>query len=417
MTNKTTTKSTKVEQKNKNKLTHEQRMERARFFSTLGGVAGGAAGALVGLPPLGAAVGSLAGGVGGYFIGDGDYKMIGPMPRYNAVVNARQLPKFATSKMTNVICHREYLGDITGTTNFTNTVFPINPGQAKTFPWLSTIAQNYQEYKIHGLIFEFRSMITDYVTNGAPGTIVMGTNYNADASPFGTKAEMENTEYSASAKPTLNLLHAIECADKLNVLGNRYVRTGSLPSGQDLKFTDLGNFQVATQANPNQNLGELWVTYCVEFFKPITPEDVGGLVQASTITRNTGISSATPLGLIQASNYGTLGVTTSGTNITWNTQVGNAYIVTVFWDGPAVSYTATPSISFSNLAYAPGTNPTLYSAPSTGVTTSAVMFQLTLVATGSGSTNTSSVAFAGGTGLPSTQLWIHVTETSSQQFA
>jgi len=54
--------------------------------------------------------------------------------------------------------------------------------------------------------------VTDFVTNGAPGVVIMAANYNADAKNYTTKQEMENSEYAVSVKPTRDLIHGIECA-------------------------------------------------------------------------------------------------------------------------------------------------------------------------------------------------------------
>src|SRR5437868_8025472 len=57
------------------------------------------------------------------------------------------------------ICHREYIQNvITGTANtFNLQSFPLNPGLPQVFPWLSKIAIGFEQYKINGMIWEFRS--------------------------------------------------------------------------------------------------------------------------------------------------------------------------------------------------------------------------------------------------------------------
>jgi hypothetical protein len=48
---------------------------------------------------------------------------------------------------TVVIRHKEYLGEIRGSTTFTvQDALQINPGNARTFPWLSGVAVRFQEY-------------------------------------------------------------------------------------------------------------------------------------------------------------------------------------------------------------------------------------------------------------------------------
>ena len=55
-----------------------------------------------------------------------------------------------------VVRHREFLAEIKGTTTFTVAgSYPINPGMAQTFPWLSDIAKNFQQYRIRGMVFHY----------------------------------------------------------------------------------------------------------------------------------------------------------------------------------------------------------------------------------------------------------------------
>ncbi len=180
-------------------------------FADVGEVLGGAVGRMFNLNLSGAGR-WLGSGVGAIF-GSGDYTVAGPAPVSNTIFNSAQIPQFSSSKATNVVCHREYLGDINGYTGSAiNSSYRINPADPQTFPWLSTVAQSYTQYKIHGMIFEFKSLKTDFVLGGQIGYVAMATNYNSREQPYRTKAELENSEYSASTKPTLNLIHGIECA-------------------------------------------------------------------------------------------------------------------------------------------------------------------------------------------------------------
>jgi hypothetical protein len=318
-------------------------------FATVGQTLGSAVGGLLGSPSIGGGVGRWLGkGIGSIF-GSGDYEMVGQAPSYNVLSNGNQIPKFSSTHATNIVCHREYLGDITGTTDFVNRKFPINPGSSTTFPWLCTIAQNYQQYRIHGLIFEFRPLITDFVTAGAPGVVIMATNYNADEPLYTTKQAMENSEFAVSVKPTRDLIHAVECAPGQTPLSEMYVRPAGLASNLDLKFTDLGNFQFASQGNPNQLLGELWCSYNIEFFKPLLPNDVGGNIQTQSVCRS-GISAAAPLGTIAVSSTGDLAdfLIFSPTVFVFTAQPGNLYLVQFTWTGTVGVAYVPPNIVVTN---------------------------------------------------------------------
>lgn len=319
-------------------------------FGDVGSTVGRSIGGMFGSSSIGQGVGRWLGtGIGSIF-GSGDYQITGGTPGYNVIANGNQIPKFSTGRQTNIVCHREYLGDYAGTAGFNNNTFALNPGISSTFPWLSSVAGNYQEYKFHGLVFEFRSLITDFVATGAPGVVVMSTNYNADAPVYTTKQQMENAEYAVSVKPTVNLLHGVECAENQTILAEKYVRTGAVPAGQDLRLYDLGTFQFATQANPVQNLGELWVSYCVEFFKPILSSDVGGSVNAFHYAR-TGSTTGSPFGTGTALSSGTLSTTITPTVLTVTAgQPQQLYMVQMNFNLSVAAALTMPTLTFAGCA-------------------------------------------------------------------
>jgi hypothetical protein len=316
-------------------------------FRDTGGIIGNRVGGMFGNATIGKGIGRWLGtGIGSIF-GSGDYTLAGSQPSYNVMMNGAQIPKFSSTRQTNIVCHREYLGDILGTAAFTNTVYPLNPGIRTTFPWLSTVAANYQEYKFHGLVFEFRSLITDFVTGGSPGVVVMATNYNADAPTYTTKQQMENSEFAVATKPTTNLMHGVECADNQTILPQRYVRQGNVPTGQDLRLYDTGNFQFATSSNPVQNLGELWVSYCVEFFKPLqaTVTAVPGIGEHAV---RSGVSNVAPLGSTSTYQLGGLDVTINSVQIAIaNADPNIRYKIDVYWTGTSALSYVPPVLNFS----------------------------------------------------------------------
>lgn len=180
-----------------------------------------------------------------------------------------------TTNNSHVVHHREYIGDVYAATAFTISTYPLNPGLLRTFPWLSQQADSYEQYKFRGLVFEFKSMSSDAVLSSSAssslGTVIMSTQYNALEEPFSDKRTMENYEYANSCKPSLSMLHPIECKMSQTTVSELYVRTGLTGVG-DQRLYDLGNFSLAVQgmqgAAPNQVIGELWCSYEIEFYKP-----------------------------------------------------------------------------------------------------------------------------------------------------
>lgn len=307
-------------------------------FGDAGRIVGRTIGSMFGNGDIGSGVGKWLGtGIGSIF-GSGDYTMAGAAPSYNVLTNNTQIPKFSTGRQTNIVCHREYLGDIYGTTAFDNKLYPLNPGMSETFPWLSSVAGNYSEYRFHGLIFEFRPLTTDYANAGVPGVIVMSTNYNSDDPAYINKQQMENAEYAVSTKPTEPVIHGVECAPHLTIDPTKSVRTDALPAGKDVRNYDLGLFQLATQNNSAAvDLGELWVSYCVEFFKPQLPTTIqGGSVDHFVRSSTTGL---TALGIIQvAVPLNQLGCTLTSNVLTFPAGISGTYQVDIYHIGTAAVF-------------------------------------------------------------------------------
>lgn len=308
--------------------------KRATPFTTSGGKIGEEITQWVGMPSVGRHVGRFLGAGIGSIFGSGNYKVTGGARKYN--VFSGQIPKFANKGASNVVCHREYIGDISTTTAFTIAKYPIQPGLASGFPWLSTVANRYSEYKFHGVIYEFRSLTTDYSNSGTPGYINFATNYDADAAAYATKQQMDNSEFAVSTKPTKNLAHMIECDRKQAPFNELYVRNGTQTS---YKNYDLGNLFVATGgASSAIVVGELWVTYCVEFFKPIiSPASVQS---ASMFKYSATGGSGTNCWGTQAYASGSLSVTLNTNAFTITGLVPNVPIfVQIGWTGTSAACT------------------------------------------------------------------------------
>lgn len=175
-----------------------------------------------------------------------------------------------------VIRHREYLGDIvsSATANtFNIQSFPLNPAQKATFPWLSPIASQYEEYMVNGIIFEFKSTCSDAIAssnNLALGNVMMASQYDPLNPPFISSVQMLNYEYAQSCKVSESAMHMIECDPRQSPLTHLYTRPGTLVANADLRLYDFAAFYVASSGlqGTSINLGQLWVTYEFILFKP-----------------------------------------------------------------------------------------------------------------------------------------------------
>jgi len=223
---------------------------------------------------IGSTLGGIAGSVLGRISGMGAYRV-----RKNSITNGNP-PVFGNGEVT--LARREYIGDVSSVgAAFNLTSFEINPGLAASFPWLSQIAANYQQYEFLGLVFEFcqRSATAIASTNTALGSVILATDYNTIDTNFTNKQQMEAYEFACSGCPDQNIIHPVECDPKMNTLSELYVRTGAVPGGTDERFYDIGNFQIATVGQQaSSNIGELWVSYHIRLFKPKVATPIGAQV-------------------------------------------------------------------------------------------------------------------------------------------
>lgn len=174
-----------------------------------------------------------------------------------------------------IITNREFVRDVQGATAFTKTDFAVNPGLNITFPWLSGLAASYDEYVPKAIVFEFKSTCSDSVvaasTSLSMGSVMMAANYNPTREVFFDKRTMENTEGCVSGKPSASKVLVVDVKKASTVAGNRrYVRTGPVLETEDLRLYDPVTLSVAVANIPGDVgvIGELWVSYVYEFFKP-----------------------------------------------------------------------------------------------------------------------------------------------------
>jgi len=170
-----------------------------------------------------------------------------------------------------VIRHREYLGDVMASTVFSLTSYGLNPGDFTTFPWLSTLAQQFEEYRFRGLVFVYKPT-SGFIGGSTPslGTVMLATQYDVLDPPFSSKQIMDSYEYADAVLPTESCMHGVECDRSLTPVPTLYIRHGAAPAGSDPRLFDIGTFSIATigQQASTYSVGELWVTYDVEFLKP-----------------------------------------------------------------------------------------------------------------------------------------------------
>jgi hypothetical protein len=248
--------------KPKPKQQNRQKSHRPSVGRAVGRLIGGA----VGLPDAGAAVGGTIQRI----LGMGDYTVKG-----NSIMT-NQAPAFTSTSTGVRVSHREFVMDVGNTQNFTNRQHYINPGNPALFRWLSGMAQQFETYKFRGLVFTYKPTSGTALSssNAAMGVVVLSTEYDVLKPPFSSKQDAEAYQFTTSCVPYQSMIHPVECAPALTALPTKFVTDAMKPSDlavdDDPRLHYQGLLQVMTVgAQTNSGLiGELWVSYDVEFFTP-----------------------------------------------------------------------------------------------------------------------------------------------------
>lgn len=301
---------------------------------------GGMIGGLI-APGIGSTLGRMIGRAGqtlyNHISGSGAYTIA-----QNSLMGVSNVPSFGETVIR--IRAREYLNDVNGSIDFRNRSLVVNPGNATTFPWLSTVASQFQTYKIHGLIFEFVSTSSNALssTNTALGKVVMATSYNVSDLPFPDVKSALVSLFSNMGKPADNLVHALECKRLASPLDVLYVRSSST-TVEDPKFYDFANFQLITEGmQAVADIGGLWISYDITLSKPTLegtdatiPSQMWPLTGMSGGLFVTGGASPTPTEPSVPVIFGSTNATTSFVEVT-RPLVGSVYEVLVSAHGPAI---------------------------------------------------------------------------------
>lgn len=233
--------------------------------------------------------------------------------------------------------HKEYLGDIITSSAspgaFHVTKFVVNPGNVITFPWLASIAQQHDQYKPLGVIFEFVSTASDTTSSATLGSIVMSTQYDIKDPDPANKSDMLNRAYASEARMSQNMVHGLEC-DPGELQNDLFYTLPLNDTVDDTRFYNMANFYVATQGGNlpvSTIIGSLYVHYEYEFFKQIPFNGVpckGNLysIYSATIPAASGISITSMVPSLTHVSGRNLGITT---HVTGN----GGFIIPKYWQG------------------------------------------------------------------------------------
>lgn len=188
-------------------------------------------------------------------------------PIAHQVTRKTPAPRVANTREGCVVSHREFIADVTRTTNnFTLDSYSINPGLAGTFPWLAQVASRFESYTFDRLDFIFEPM----VATTQPGSIMMAIDFDASDTPPGNKTTLMAMQGAMRSAPWQAYRMSASAIDRRKMVPERYTRSGAPATGSDIKTLDVGNLFVSTVGTGTTTvlLGEIHVEYTVRLRTP-----------------------------------------------------------------------------------------------------------------------------------------------------
>jgi hypothetical protein len=221
-------------------------------------------------------------------------------------------------KQPTVITHRELVNpSIAGSSTFTiQQSLALQPGLSSTFPWLSTQAIQYEEYRFRRLEFEY----VPIAPTSTQGDLMLCPDYDSSNAPPLTEVvavdHMGSVVDSVWKPITINLV-----TSDMHALGPRkYVRSQAMFG--DIKTFDCGNLFLCTNNETSTAIiGKLFVSYTIELYGPTVgpPQNIPAANSVFYNTSSQAITKSTwtPIFATTTMQSNPLGITygSSGTGI------------------------------------------------------------------------------------------------------
>lgn len=278
-----------------------------------------------------------------------------PWSKSVKLVSKGQLPQFqATAGAENTvrIVYKEPLGSVLSTTGFGLSTISFNPGLS-TFSWLSSFANSFQTYKVNSLALIYTPSVSSSLSSATVaslGIVSLGSEINAYGTAPSTSSQVQQTQFSATGKPSEELVMPIEQSPKA---GGRtrttlLVRSGEVPTGANLQDYDNCVMYIATDTNgaAGVELGRLYVSYDINFYSPAIIRPGDRILYAHY--RPTTVSTNNPLGTAWTEVSDTIGLTrTSTTKMTFARGNYGVYRVSLKWIANSAATTVPLSGNFT----------------------------------------------------------------------
>jgi len=195
-------------------------------------------------------------------------------PSFSAFPRGMQKKGFGVNRQRMVVCEDENIGIITSPDSTAFNIlstYPINPGQATTFPWLSSIAKNFEKYRFQSLEFYVVPQVSQFANGGRTGEVILSCDYDAsDAAPGSYQQQADQVPHS-TAMPYQRQSLVLSPKEMHKESDAKFIRPGGLPGASDIKTYDAGNFFVGCTGLDASvfNVCSLHVRYSCELTIPV----------------------------------------------------------------------------------------------------------------------------------------------------
>jgi len=288
-----------------------------------------------------------------------------PMAMQSSSSLSRPRKQTSHGRKSDVIEETEYILDVSPTSTSFQVVnqFALNPAQAGTFPWASSIAKQYEKWYCEYVEFCYKPTVSQYASLGQTGKVILAFDYDASDSPPSTKQQTEDIQEHVDGLPFEYLCLRLQ-PDMLHEKKNgKYNRAGPLPGGSDIKSFDGGNLYVSTSGLTGTGIiGELHVKYRFRMLEPILSASSNAapvnnqVAQFSSVSTQESLTTVTLTQLALATTV-TNGISAVNSSGSIALQPGN-YLITASVD--ITSTAAITSMYFTIRQTVAGTTTTIY---------------------------------------------------------
>jgi hypothetical protein len=199
-----------------------------------------------------------------------------------AKVQRTTAPRITNSGKSRRIVHRELVQSVLGSVAFTATKLPLNPGSSTTFPWLSSQADGWEQYRFNKLAFEYFTR----TSTATLGSVILAPDYDASDRAPPTEAAVTSYMDCVEDAPWKDIKCQLNTTSMFPMGPRKYVRTAEVPGSK--KVYDAGNLWLCTVEEVGTDaIGKLWVEYDVELFIPQTVNSAGQAESSSVYSITT----------------------------------------------------------------------------------------------------------------------------------